>query len=223
MLTSSCAAIYGDSADLEGTPRGVFDEEVWNTSSSLEHNAYSYSKTLAERRAWEIADAQDRWRLVVCNPAMVLGPGIQIHGSSESLSLMKQILDGTLAFAPDLRLGVVDVRDLAEAHVRAGFLPDAHGRHVLVGTNASVRMLGEALDERFQHLRLPRRTLPKWLVWVAAPLAGLSREFVSRNVGLPWVADNTKSIEALGMRYRPLSETVTDFADQLVANELVAA
>jgi len=69
VLTSSCAAIYGDNADLEKTPRGVFTEEIWNTSSSVDHQAYSYSKTLAEREAWEIAGTQDRWDLVTVNPA----------------------------------------------------------------------------------------------------------------------------------------------------------
>ena len=60
VLTSSCAAIYGDNIDMQKTPNGVFTEEIWNTSSSLTHNAYSYSKPVAEKEAWKIADAQDR-------------------------------------------------------------------------------------------------------------------------------------------------------------------
>lgn len=82
VLTSSCAAIYGDSADLAATPRGVFDEQVWNTSSSLEHGPYSYSKVLAEREAWRMHDAQSRWQLVVVNPAAVMGPGVKPDGTS---------------------------------------------------------------------------------------------------------------------------------------------
>ena len=50
VLTSSCAAIYGDNTDCAAAPGGRLDESVWNTSSSIDHNAYSYSKTLAERR-----------------------------------------------------------------------------------------------------------------------------------------------------------------------------
>ncbi|MGB5541987.1 MAG: NAD-dependent epimerase/dehydratase family protein, partial [Gammaproteobacteria bacterium] len=65
VLTSSCAAIYGDNADLQQTPGGVFTEEIWNTSSSLAHNPYSYSKTVAEKEAWKINQAQSRWDLVV--------------------------------------------------------------------------------------------------------------------------------------------------------------
>lgn len=218
VLTSSCAAIYGDNADLEKTPRGVFDEDVWNESSRLDHNPYSLSKTLAEKKAWEIAEAQDGWRLVVVNPAMVMGPGLRIHGESESFSLMKQMVDGTMSMGmPDLHLGVVDVRDVAEAEFRAGFLPDAEGRHVLAATGASIPMMVETLrGDQWSELKLPKRVLPRWLVWLVGPAVGLSREFVTKNLGLPWKADNTKSREKLGVSYRPLAETIHDFTRQLV-------
>lgn len=223
VLTSSCAAIYGDNIDLQQTPHGVFDEEVWNTTSTLGHNPYSLSKTLAEKRAWELAAAQDRWHLVVCNPAMVMGPGVKIHGSSESFNLMKQIIDGTMAMAmPDLRIGVVDVRDLAEAHFRAAFLPDASGRHVLVGSDSGVPGIVEALEPRWKgKLKLPARIAPKWLLWLIGPFMGLTRTAVSRNIGLPWKSDTTKSREKLGLVYRPLAETVDDFAQQLIDEGIV--
>lgn len=224
VLTSSCAAIYGDNADLDATPNGAFDESVWNTTSTLTHNPYSLSKTLAEKKAWEMAEAQDRWRLVACNPAMVMGPGVKIHSSSESLQLMKQLVDGSLASGmPDLRLGVVDVRDLAEAHVLAGFLPDAEGRHVLVGTDATMPMMVDALKPQWQgRLKLPGRVAPKWLLWLVAPFVGLTRTFVSKNIGLPWISDTTKSREALGLSYRPLAETMNDFAQQVVDEGVVS-
>ena len=70
VLTSSCAAIYGDNADLKKTPNGIFTEDIWNTSSSLEHQPYSYSKTLAEKEAWKINEKQNRWDLVTVNPTL---------------------------------------------------------------------------------------------------------------------------------------------------------
>ena len=91
VLTSSCAAIYGDNADCQAAPGGVLTEEVWNTSSSLTHQAYSYSKTQAEKAAWEIADKQDRWDLVVINPSFVLGPGINPNATSESFAMVKAV------------------------------------------------------------------------------------------------------------------------------------
>jgi len=107
VLTSSCAAIYGDNADLKKTPNGIFTEDIWNTSSSLEHQPYSYSKTLAEKEAWKINEKQTRWKLVTVNPTLVIGPGINPYATSESFKLVKQFGDGsTKAGAPRLGFGV---------------------------------------------------------------------------------------------------------------------
>jgi dihydroflavonol-4-reductase len=220
VVTSSCAAIYGDNIDLEDTPDGVFTEEIWNTSSSVEHQAYSYSKTLAEREAWEIAGRQDRWDLVAVNPSLVLGPGIDPHGTSESFAIMKQFGDGTMRTGvPRMGIGVVDVRDLAEAHYRAGFTPDAAGRTIVSGHDSDLAELAAILRRRFgDRYPIPSRTMPKWLVWLVGPMvnANLTRKVVSRNIGLPFRADNSKGARELGLTYRPLEDTVVDFFQQLI-------
>ena len=220
VVTSSCAAIYGDNADLEKTPNGVFSEEIWNTSSSTEHQPYSYSKTLAEREAWTIAGEQDRWDLVTVNPSLVIGPGIDPHGTSESFSIMKQFGDGTLKVGvPRLGFGVVDVRDLAVAHYRAGFTPEASGRYIVSGHSSDLADFAAPLRQRFgDAYPFPRRTMPKWLVWLVGPMVnpGMTRRYVSRNVGLSWRGDNSKGVRELGLSYRPLEESIVDFFQQLV-------
>ncbi|SHJ30170.1 3-beta hydroxysteroid dehydrogenase/isomerase family protein [Shimia gijangensis] len=60
VLTSSCAAIYTDASDCAKAPNGTLTEDIWNTTSSLDYQPYSYSKTLAEKEAWKIADAQSQ-------------------------------------------------------------------------------------------------------------------------------------------------------------------
>ncbi|MCH0561768.1 MULTISPECIES: NAD-dependent epimerase/dehydratase family protein [unclassified Streptomyces] len=225
VLTSSCAAIYTDATDCAKAPGGRLTEDVWNTTASLDYQPYSYSKLLAERAAWDIADAQDRWRLVVINPSLVIGPSVNAQPTSESFSIVRQLGDGTLRRgAPRAGLGVVDVRDLARAHIAAGYLPDAHGRHILSGHDADLLALGRALLPRFgDRFPIPRRALPKPLVWLAAPSAGLSRTFVSRNVGVEWHADNGKSRRELGMVYRPLQESMEDMFQQFVEQGAVTA
>ena len=76
VLTSSCAAICGDTIDCQDAPGGILTEDVWNTTSSASHQAYSFSKVSAEKAAWEIAEAQDKWRLVVINPGFIIGPSL---------------------------------------------------------------------------------------------------------------------------------------------------
>lgn len=221
VLTSSCAAIYGDNRDLLRTANGRFTENDWNTTSSLQHQPYFYSKTLAERAAWEAAERQSRWKLVVLNPSLVIGPGLNAHATSESFNVIRQFGDGRMRFgAPDLGLGVVDVRDVAEAHLRAAFLPEAGGRHILSGYNTSLPALAQTLLPRYAAYPIPRRTLPTWLVWLAAPLTdrSITRRFVRDNVGLPWIADNSKSQRALGLHYRPLQESMHEMFAQLIAS-----
>lgn len=219
VLTSSCAAIYGDSADIQQAPGQILTEAIWNSSSSLQHGPYSYSKTVAEQAAWKIAEAQSRWRLVVINPSLVFGPALNPFGSSESFNVMRQLGDGRMKMGmPDIGFGVVDVRDVAEAHLRAAFLPDAQGRHIVSATNTSLPGIASVLLPKYQSYPLPRRILPKCVVWLLAPLAdkNTTRKFVARNVGYAWRADNSKSVHALQMSYRPLSVTMQDMFQQMV-------
>lgn len=220
VVTSSCAAIYGDNADLLDLPGGILTEDVWNTSSSIEHGAYSYSKTLAEREAWEIHDAQDRWDLVTINPPLVMGPGISSQITSESYKMIRQYGDGTLRTGvPRWGMGIVDVRDVAEAHYRAGFTPEASGRYIVSGHDSDLADLAVPLRKQFgKAYPFPRITTPKWLVWLIGPMLNeaATRRTIERNVGLPWKADNSKSVRELGMTYRPLDETVVEFFQQLV-------
>lgn len=222
VLTSSCAAIYGDSIDVLSMPNQQLTEEIWNTTSSLTHQPYSYSKTVAEREAWKMAKEQNRWNLVTINPSLVLGPGINPHATSESLDIMKMLGNGALKMgAPDFRIGAVDVRDLAQAHYNAGFLPEAQGRHIISAENTSFLDVAAILKKNFPNYPLPTRKLPKFLVWLAGPSQGMPRKMVSRNIGYPWKADNSKSISKLNMKYRPLENTLTEFFEQLVQEGVI--
>ena len=220
VVTSSCAAIYGDNIDCTKAPGGVLTEAVWNTSSSLEHGAYSYSKMLAEKAAWEIANKQDRWQLVAINPTLVVGPALQSKPTSESFSLVKQMGDGTLKMgSPRFGFGLVDVRDLAYAHLAAGFSDKANGRNIISGHESDLYEVSQLLKDKYgADYPLPRGVAPKWLVWIMAPFAGggMTRKIVSRNINIPWRGDNSKAKRELGVTYRPLQETMEDMFQQMI-------
>ncbi|WP_439184587.1 NAD-dependent epimerase/dehydratase family protein [Carboxylicivirga taeanensis] len=226
VLTSSVAAIYGDNVDLKLTPDGMFTEELWNSTSSLEHGAYMYSKTLAEKEAWKISLDQSQWDLVVINPSLVMGPAINPHGvTSESFSIIKQLADGTLkAGVPDMGWGVVDVRDVAEAHYQAGFVPHANGRYLVSGHNTSFLGMAQVLLPNYgEKYPIPRKIMPKWLLWLLGPILNkaLTRKFIARNVGYPWKGDNSKSKRELGVNYRPLNATINEMFQQLVDEGII--
>lgn len=219
VLTSSCVALYGDAVDTRAYPQQTMTEAHWNTTSSLDHQPYSFSKVMAEKKAWEVAKAQKQWDLVVVNPSFVLGPGINPQATSESFAIVKQMGDGTMKMGcPDFNIGCVDVRDLAQIHYDAGFTPSAEGRHIASAENLSFLALADLVRDKYgATYPLPKKTLPKWLVWLLAPASGLSRKMVANNVGHPWQADNSKSKKALHASYRPMKETMNDFFEQMVA------
>ncbi len=223
VLTSSVVAVYGDAVDMARTAAGRFDESHWNETSGEDHQPYSYSKARAERLAWEMAGRQDRWDLVVVNPGLVLGPALSPHTNSESVRMMRDLGDGLFRLgAPRLEFGVVDVRDVADAHVRAATRPDANGRHILVAETLGLGEIAGMLRERFGDGHpFPRRTMPKFAATLLAPLRGLERAVVRRNVGHPLRFDNRRARDRLGLAFRPVAETVADHFRQLLDDGLV--
>jgi nucleoside-diphosphate-sugar epimerase len=226
VVTSSVAAIFGDTADLQELDHDRFTEEDWNTNSTPTHQPYSYSKTIAEREAWKIAASQDRWSLVTVNPSFVLGPGINPFATSESFTLLKQMGNGAMrSGVPAFPIGTVDVRDVAQAHFRAGFDPSAAGRYLVSAHETDFAEIAGLLRQQFgDDYPLPRRTLPAWLVWLMGPMVdkSLSRQIVSRNLGHPWRVDNGKSIRELGLHYRSLETALFDMFQQLIDHGLVS-
>ena len=223
VLTSSVAAIYGDAVDLQSIPGGAFTEDHWNTTSSESHQAYSYSKLVAEKEAWAMAKAQDRWDLVTINPSMVLGPSLTKYSISGSIGLVKQIGDGTGKFGvPKIKMGMVDVRDVAQAHIKAGFTPNASGRHILAATEISILEISNIIRSHFgDTYPLPKHEVPKFMVWLMAPMIGLTRQFVSKNVGFPLKFDNSYGKKDLGLEYRPIEETITEHFQQIINDSLI--
>jgi dihydroflavonol-4-reductase len=226
VVTSSCAAIYTDAIDVQKTPNSILTEEVWNTTASLDYQPYSYSKTLAEQKAWEINKAQTRWDLVTINPSFVMGPALNAGSvTSESYTILKQLGDGTMKMGvPNLGVGVVDVRDLANAHYKAGFVPEAKGRYITSAHNTSFLEMAKTLQPKYgDSYPVPGKALPKWLLMLIGPLVNksLDRKFISNNVNIEWKADNSKIKNDLNMSFRPLQETMEDSFQVMIDNKLI--
>jgi dihydroflavonol-4-reductase len=225
VLTSSCAAIIGDAKDCEGYPHGIATEAQWNTTSTLHHQAYSYSKTVAEHAAWKMNKAQNRWDLVVINPSLVIGPGLNPNATSESFNLLQQLGGGSMKFGvPEFYIGVVDVRDLAVAQYAAGFSPKAEGRHIISAENTDFLSLAMILRKKFGNAYpLPKSIMPKFVIWIVAPVVGFKRKMINFNVGYKWRVDNSKSITQLGVKYRPVDVSIIEFFQQMIDNKVFSS
>lgn len=226
VLTSSCAAIYTDASDTQRAPQGKITEDIWNNTASLDYQPYSFSKTLAEQKAWEIAGSQEQWDLVTINPSLVLGPPLNPHHTtSESMNILKMMGDGTMKTgAPKLGIGLVDVREVAEAHYQAGFNPKAEGRYICSAHNTNFLEMAQSLRPKFgDQYPLPKNSLPKWLLLLIGPMVNplFTRPYIRKNVNVPFSADNSKIKKDLGIEFRPLRETMEDSFQALVYEGLV--
>jgi nucleoside-diphosphate-sugar epimerase len=223
VLTSSVAAIYGDNVDIKLAPGGLFTEKEWNGTSSAGHNPYPYSKMVAEKEAWAIAKEQNEWDLVTINPGWILGPSLSRRKDSMSINTMIQFANGTFkSGVPELWNGIVDVRDVASAHIKAGFTPKASGRHIIVSGEANLLDIANILRKHFgDAYPFPRRQAPKFIFWLIAPRLGYTRKYVSRNVGHQIQFDNSYSKTDLGMSYIPIEQTVKDHFQQILDDGLL--
>jgi nucleoside-diphosphate-sugar epimerase len=167
VLTSSFAAVgYGQKP--QSTP---YDETNW-TNPDRDLTAYVKSKTLAERAAWDfIAREGGSLELSVVNPVGVLGPVLGPDFAT-SILLVQRMMDGAMPGCPRLYFGIVDVRDVADLHIRAMTHPAAKGERFLAiaGDFLSILDIAKALKSRLGTAakRVPARQLPNWLVRLAA-------------------------------------------------------
>ncbi|MDH3622585.1 MAG: NAD-dependent epimerase/dehydratase family protein [Myxococcales bacterium] len=219
VLTSTALAVYGDAQDMANAGVDRFTEDDWNTTSSASHQAYSFSKTEAERAAWEMHKAQSRWTLATINPGFILGPSKTPRADSESVKFVRGMLRGEFKMgAPDLWFGVVDVRDVAKAHVEAAIRPEVEGRFILVADSKNFVEMGQILRNHFgDKYPFPKGPLPKFLFYLAGPSLGFTWKFIRANSGYPVYFDNTRSRERLGIQYTPVEETLVQHAEQLIA------
>ncbi|MCF8232686.1 MAG: NAD-dependent epimerase/dehydratase family protein [Bacteroidales bacterium] len=223
VVTSSVAAVYGDNSEIIHTAGNIFTEEHWNQTSSEKHQAYNYSKTAAEKEAWRFHENQKRWELAVINPGFVLGPSLTKRTDSTSINFIYSLLNGRFKQGiPNLYFGIVDVRDVAKAHVQAATKLDANGRHILVAESMSAMDITRTLQEQYDdQYAFPKKTLPKALLYLFGPFMGFSWSYVRKNIGIPIYFDNTKAQKQLGITFKNPRETIKEQAAQLIEDGLV--
>ncbi len=223
VLTASVVSMHGDAVDMQDTENGIFTDKDWNRTSTATHRPYSYSKTIAEKEAWKIVKTQNQFDLVTVHPGFVLGPSLTKRKDSASINFMISLLNGKLKTGvPNLTLGIVDIRDLAKVHVAAGFNPEAEGRYIASAGSSTMLELANILQKKYlTKFKIPKMQLPKIVLYLLGPSQGFSWKYISRNIGLALKFDNSKSINELGISYRPIEETILDHAEQVIRDGLV--
>jgi nucleoside-diphosphate-sugar epimerase len=222
VLTSSFAAIgYG-----QAPQRAPFNEANWTNTTGTDVTAYVKSKTLAERAAWDfIAKEGGALELSVVNPVAVFGPVLGPDYST-SVLLIERLMSGTVPGSPKLSFGVVDVRDVADLHIRAMTHPAAKGERFLAvaGDFMLIHAIAMVLRERMGEAgkKVPTRQLPNWLVRLAALRDPVVKQILPE-LGKLKNGSNEKAKRVLGWTPRTSEEAIVSTAQSLLQLGLLKA
>lgn len=218
VLTSSAAALFD-----EPVSGHTYSDKDWNISSSLTRNPYYYSKTMAEKSAWDfIKTEKPDFSLTTINPGVAIGPSI-VPSLNTSNKIFSDVLSGTYPIIMSLKWGFVDVRDTAHAHVAAMENKDAAGRYICVAETLSMDEAVKILREAgYGCYKLPKLKLSGSIgnslvkILVVAQPKGV-RTFIRLHVGRDIAFDTSKIREELGMSFRPVRETIKDAVSDLIS------
>ena len=217
--TSSVAA----TSTPTGSPDSVSDETLWTDLSLPKVSAYAQSKTLAERAAWDLIGASGgATTLATVNPALVLGPVLG-HDFSESVQVVERLVSGRVPGLPRLGFNIVDVRDVADLHIRAMTAPEAAGeRFIAAGAYAWMADLAAMLREKLgaDGAKVPTRKVPDFVIRLAG-VFDKDLGSVTPGLGLKHDYTSAKAQRMLGWKPRPTEETVLDCARSLIAEGAV--
>jgi nucleoside-diphosphate-sugar epimerase len=215
VLTSSMAAIaYGH--NHRDTP---YDETVWTDLNGRYVAPYPKSKTIAERAAWDfVAKEGGALELSVVNPVAVFGPVLG-PDYSPSILIIQRMMDGAMPGCPRLYFGLVDVRDVADLHIKAMTHPAARGERFLAvaGETMSMRDIALVLKARLGAAarRVPTREIPNWVVRLVS-LRDPAVKSILPELGEIKSASNAKAKRLLGWAPRSNEEAIVASAESLI-------
>ena len=219
VMTSSVAAASPPNRLEEGSS----DETVWTDLKEPGVSAYYQSKTIAERAAWDfMAEHGGATTLAVVNPAAVLGPVLSKENLG-SVQLVQRLLNGSMPGTPRLGFNIVDVRDVADLHIRAMTAPEAAGQR-FIAADAFYWMadIAKVLKTRLPDKagKVPTRPLPNFVLKLIAIFDRPVRSVVP-SLGRRHSASSDKARRVLGWSPRPVDTTIVDCAESLIAKGAV--
>jgi len=215
VMTSSFAAIgYGHVPQT-----APFNESDWTDPNGSDVAPYTKSKTLAERAAWDFIEREGgRLELAVVNPVGVFGPVLGADYAT-SILFVQRMMDGALPGLPRMSFGAVDVRDVADLHLRAMTNPAAKGERFLAvaGDFLWIVEIAKILKARMGEAarRVPTRQLPDWLVRLAALRDPAVKQIIPE-LGKWKNATSEKAHRVLGWTPRAREDAIVATAESLV-------
>jgi len=218
VLTSAFGAI-----GIGTNKKSPYTEEDWSDLTQ-DLPAYQKSKTLSEKAAWEYVAGEGKGlELAVVNPVAVLGPVLG-PDYSHSIQMIHQMLNGTMKGLPKIRFVYVDVRDVADLHLKAMINPAANGQRFLATSGKAISMIDIAKMLRTglgaKAAKVPQKELPNWLIRTIA-VFNPKVKLVVPHLGMVKEASHEKASSLLNWQPRTNKEAVLATGQSLIDLGLV--
>lgn len=209
VLTSSTFAV------VAGKNSGTYGPDSWSDTGAA-IGAYAKSKTLAERAAWQAAEG-GTMELVVLNPGAVFGPSLGATIDGQSVAMISDLIAGKMPMIPDVAMGMIDVRDVAQLHVKALTAPGAAGKRFIAASADPVAMATVARVLRNEgYSKVPSRQAPSLLLRFMGLFDREARGMMPF-LGKKAAFDNSATFELLDWKPTPIETSLKDMAQTLSA------
>jgi nucleoside-diphosphate-sugar epimerase len=220
VMTSAANAASPSSYQEEG----VTDETLWTDPDDPTLIPYRGAKTIGEKTAWEFMETSGgAMTLTTILPGAVFGP-IRSTGTVGSVGIIARMLQGTMPGTPRIGFEIVDVRDLADVHIRAMTSPEAAGQRFLAtGEFLWMRDMARTLRERLGPAasRVSTRQLPDFVVRLSARFFDRSLRSITPALGRRARHSTAKAERMLGWTPRSAADVVADCGRSLIEWKVV--
>lgn len=200
-------------------------EADWTDNRNKAVSVYERSKTLAEKAAWDfIRTDGGNLEFATINPVAILGPSLDAHVSG-SFHLLQNLLNGKMKAIPNIPLNIVDVRDVADLHIKAMEIPEANGKRFIASADGQISLpeIAELLKKERPELsqKVSSTRVPNFVLSIASLFNHQAKEGVllakmNRNLS----TRNAKSI----LNWKPVAsqeETILAAVDTLKKYDLL--
>ena len=217
MTSSAGTVVYGN------TKNGTFSEKDWtNVKNRNDTTPYFRSKTIAEQEAWKfVKNTPNAPELVTVLPGAILGPIIDKNDFGTSANLVKKMMDGSMPAMPKIGFETVDVRSVADAHIKAFENQKANGnRYLCANGYLTFKDIATILRNEYPKKKIPSKELPNFLVKFFSFFDKETKPILN-DLNSKRLLETSKIIIDLDWKPIPLEQSVKDTASSLIKLKFV--
>ena len=202
----------------------VLDENSWANDAKLKTDAYSLAKYSSERlvRDWYESKEDKELRMITINPCVVLGPVLSKRHLTTSPSIVMMLINNEIPFIVPVDISIVDVRDVAEAHVKSLSEGKNSGRYLLASGNLWLAEIAKKIKMNYPKIKVPSKQLPYLISLVASIFnSRISFSWARRNLGKRLFWDSNRAKNELGIDWISPTESVLDTVKSVIDNDWI--